>query len=975
LIGWSSLTAALSQEDSVRGQLEQRAPGARSLHVLYFTLPLEGDFRAPGIHSTFAEFAAVTGSVRRIQIWHSIEPGNPRGTRLVVANQVDRAVLVRDGRLPQGCRGGVCEALALKRGARVGERVPLGDDLSAVIVGTGSLRRGVLPDPSQLGDRPLFIRELTKPLEQLVLEHGSTVVTSATLDPRRVHGYALSDLSRRLHDAITRLERGDPLVRATAPLGLLDDLADRGTVARGRLLLVAGQGAALILAFAAFLAAARRREVELVDDQLTVLGASRLQARTVRAAEVVIPSLLGSVLALASLWTAAFAVAKERGLPTRFVGAALPLGTVLVIAGVLLVGSLLLVASFSAHQRPRFGIGALELAAVTALAIVVWQAATTGALDPERVAASEADPVLLLVPALAFFATGVLLLRLLPLALRVGERLTRRSSVGIRLAFLSAARNPGQVAAATTFLAVALGASLFSLDYRATLDEQSRDQAQFAAGAQWRAVGRDVTPLTRFARVSKERPTPVLRLGGAVEDVQPASDLLAVRVLALPAGRLGDVLGWREGFSTLSRADIARRIRPMHVRLGGPRLAADVRIVRVWARAQTDYPREIVLHVLAPGERFEDVRLGRVWRRWRLLQVPIRRELRNAELIGIEFKPTFVPISFQYDPKGFVDLGRLEQQRDVGWSALPSFKNWRESTAPTGTSGILTQTSFKGAPVASGLRFELAGTFQPLIHPSFGLPDPRPGFVTGDVPALAGGSVAERAVDELLTLEVEGKRLAVRVVGHAQLFPTVVDRPSSFLVFDYDTLFAALNADQPGLVHPSEAWFFERRHAEVAGLQTVSLARLAAKLKDDPLAAGAREVLGVSGIVAAVLGLLGLALATRSALVSERLQLAEYEALGVPPRSLRRSAQVRLFAISAFGIVAGVIGALLGLRLIAAFVAVTGTAERPLPPIESVIAWSALGGVVAAVGLASVAAAALLTRRALRETAAGRLRA
>jgi hypothetical protein len=975
LIGWSSLTAALSQEDNVRRHLQERAPGTRSLQVLYFTLPLEGDFRAASVDATFSEFAAVTAPPRHIQIWHSIEPGNPRGTRLVVAREPRHAVLARAGRLPRGCNGSVCEALALKPGTRLGARVPLGGGLSALIVGTGSLRRGVLPDPSQLGDRPLFVRELTKPLEQLVLEHGSTVVTSAALDARRVRGYALPDLSGRLHDAITRLERGDPLVRATAPLALLDDLAHRGNVARGRLLLVAGEGAALILAFAAFLAAARRREMQLVDDQLTLLGASRLQARFARIAEVLAPSLAGSALALAALWIAAFALAGERDLPSGFVGAALPLGTLLVIAGVSLVGSALLFASFAVPQRQRFGIGALELAAVTALGVVVWQAATTGALDPERVASSEADPLLLLAPALAFFATAVLLLRLLPFALRLGERLTRRSPFGVRLAFLSAARNPGQVAAATTFLAVALGASLFSLDYRATLDHQSRDQARFAAGAEWRAVGRDVTPLTRFARVTGEKTTPVLRLGGAVEDVQPASDLLATRVLALAAERLPDVLGWRDGFSELSRAEIARRLRPAPVRLGGPRLAADVREVRVWARAQTDYPRDIVLHLLAPGQRFADVRLGRVWRRWQLLRATVRGELRSAELIGIEFVPTFVPISFQYDPKGFVDLGGLEQRRAGDWSPLPSLENWRESTAPTGTSGILTRASFTDAPIADGLRFELAGTFQPLIHPSFGLPDPRPGFVTGDVPALAGGPVAARAVDELLTLEVEGKRLPVRVIGRADLFPTVVERPSSFLVFDYDTLFAALNADQPGLVHASEAWFFKGAEPNVAGLQTVSLAQLTANLEDDPLAAGTREVLGISGIVAAVLGLLGLALATRSALSSERLQLAEYEALGVPPRSLRRSAQVRLFAVSMFGVVAGVIGALLGLRLIAAFVAVTGTAKRPLPPIESVIAWSALIGVVAAVVLAGLAAAAMLTRRALHETPAGRLRA
>src|SRR5207248_8016490 len=145
-----------------------------------------------------------------------------------------------------------------------------------------------------------------------------------------------------------------------------------------------------------------------------------------------------------------------------------------------------------------------------ALAVVAWQATATGGLDPDRLAASGPDPILLLVPALAFFAVGVLLLRLLPLALRAAARAARRAPFGLRLALLAVARNPHEAAAATTFLAVALGASLFSLDYRATLDRQARDQASFTAGARWRVTARgrganDATPLTRFAAVSSER--------------------------------------------------------------------------------------------------------------------------------------------------------------------------------------------------------------------------------------------------------------------------------------------------------------------------------------------------------------------------------------------------------------------------------------------------------------------------------------
>jgi hypothetical protein len=93
------------------------------------------------------------------------------------------------------------------------------------------------------------------------------------------------------------------------------------------------------------------------------------------------------------------------------------------------------------------------------------------------------------------------LLRALPFALHAGERLSRRAPFGLRLALLGAARNPAQAAAATTFLAVALGAALFGLNYRATLDRQTGMppvSPPARAGVSWSAAPRRAsTPPTR----------------------------------------------------------------------------------------------------------------------------------------------------------------------------------------------------------------------------------------------------------------------------------------------------------------------------------------------------------------------------------------------------------------------------------------------------------------------------------------------
>jgi hypothetical protein len=997
LIGWSSLAAALAQEENVRLRLGELPPDERALQVVYHLVPFESRTRSAELKETdvsalVSEFADVVERRHRVQVWSPIGPG----VRLVVAESPAEDVALATGRLPGGCEQRVCEALALGGAFRPGERVSLGEGRSLVVVGDGSLRPEALPvGPSALagipdpGERALLVPAIERPLAPLVGASQSTVVTTAPLDPASVHGVDLRPLAGRLRREIVRVERGEELVEAGAPLGVLGDLADRGDVARVRLFLVAGQAAALIVAFAAFAASARRAESRLLDEQLTTLGASRAQVLGSRLVEALVPSLAGALIALVGLRVAAEVLAERRRLPSAFVGAALPFETMAMVAAVAVAGALLVVAILVPRRRTRLGAGALELAALAAVVLVAWQAATTGALDPTRIAAGQgAGPVLLLLPALALFATGVLLIRILPVVLRVAERLARRAPFGVRLAFLSAARAPGQAAAATTFLAVALGAALFSLDYEATLERQARDEGRFTAGARWRVIersggesvtSRDVTPLTRFSRASAEPPTPVLRVEGSLRESMASGPSRPVEVLALPSARIPSLLGWRASFSSQSPVELAERLRPRPVRLVGIEVAAEARALRVWGRGQKGRPpRLAVLHFVLPAQqRFASLRLGVVTPGWRRLRAVLPTRLRGAELVGLELVPTFLPPN-AVDPGGFVELGRIDELLEGRWSPLPPLDHWTAGAPGGGVaqSSVIAAPFPAGAPPRAGIHVELTSSVLPLIRPPVPVPAALPAVVSGPLAALA--------VDRTLTIDLSGVQLPVRVVGRAQLFPTVVERPTSFVVLDYDTLFAALNLDRPGFSLPSEAWFFgpqrlnfaERlEHSPFRLEASVGVERLTERLRNDPLAAGTREVLNVAALAAAALALLGLVLLTRSTLEAERLLLAEYEAMGVPPATLVRSLQARVLVLSLVGVAAGVLGALAAVRMVGALVAVTGASTRPLPPIEPVVAWGAIGIVLAAVAVACVATAAVLAGRATAARAGGRLRA
>ena len=1004
LVGWSSFAAALAQEDSVEQRLSALRPEDRAVHVREFVIAGQEDTSSAIVAGELSRLADFTSGLRRVRVWHPIAPSNVRGTTIVQTRSSN--VVLEGGRLPRGCSAGICEGLALVGTYRPGELVRLADTwfvgtqlrrahALVRIVGSGALRGEALQDRSELGRRALFMRSLDVPLRKLTRNAGGTVLWTLPLDVSAVHGFELRTMSRRLRDAAVRISRetslftaGQMTVPAAAevavPTGLLDELADRGDTTRSRLLIVAGEAAALLLAFAAFVATMRRRDALLNDEQLQTLGATRAQVWAARIAEALVPTLLGLLVALGGLLIAAELVARERALPGGFVAAALPGATIVAIALVVIAGAVTVVLA-GAPPRRRFGVGAIELAAAASLALLAWQTAATGALDPTRVASSGSNPILVLLPALTFFTAAVILLRAVPLLLRLAERLGRRLPFTGRLAFLTAARNPVQAAGATTFLAVALGSALFSLGYRATLVRQAHDQADFSAGGAWRVLERgpqrdvtDVTPLTRFRRVSREPPTPVLRLAAELRNVNPALEPLPVQVVGIPADRIASVRGWRDDFSPLSRAEMAQRLRPRPLRLRGPPVGPDADAVRLWARSDTEAPRIAVLHFLLPGQRFGYLRLGLLDTRWRRLEVPLPRSLHPAQLIGLEFLPTRFPLGYRaLDVNGKIDVARLALRTRGRWSNVAEIDRWVAAASTVGPGpGYAQYTHFLSGPFARGLEFQLNGTLTPLIRPALRLPQA--------VPALAGPVVAGTAVDGVVALDIGGRTLSFRVRGKSSLFPTVVDNTGQFVVVDYDTLFAALNADVPGTAVPSEAWFFSPHDARFAhalqqppfrAARVISAHAIAAGYLADPLAAGTRDVLLVAAVAGAFLALLGLVLTTRASVESERLATAEYEALGVPPTTLSRASQLRLFALSAAGIAAAFAGALAAVRLVGAFVAVTGSGTRPLPPIAPVVSWIGGGALTAAVAATGALAVMVLVRRVFRESTATRLRA
>lgn len=105
------------------------------------------------------------------------------------------------------------------------------------------------------------------------------------------------------------------------------------------------------------------------------------------------------------------------------------------------------------------------------------------------------DPVLVAAPALCLLAGTVLILRLLPLAARLGERRAARGSgLALALAGWQLSRRPRRGAGAVLLLVLAVAMGMFAIGQGASWDRSQRDQADFAVGADLRVTGATTPP-------------------------------------------------------------------------------------------------------------------------------------------------------------------------------------------------------------------------------------------------------------------------------------------------------------------------------------------------------------------------------------------------------------------------------------------------------------------------------------------------
>ena len=970
LLAVSLAASVIVQDRALSRALRALPPGERTVQASWSGLPLQSSEPLRKLDAD-ARVALRKATARRpfaAMVFRSARFGGAL-VDLGGIQDLRRWVELTRGRFPHACTSRRCETIQIAgRGA-----LPTND--AVAVVGGGRLRREA-PLGALFGreNRPVLVANGIFGVSRL--REGDLIARSyawiVPLDRRSVHSWDVGNFLARVDRAATELEAHSTIFGVSAPTDKLRALASASKVSSRRLLVVGGESAALVLAFALLAATRLRRDAEAAWRRLTWFGARRWQLAALSSAES------GTTAAVAALagWLAGAGIAAALAAHV-----ALPVGDVLresliSARGILLAlalavtAALVVLAALKAQISGFGGIGlsVADVAAVGALA-AIGLALARGDTDTAALAGSGGTGALLLVlPALVVLVAAVVSARLLAPALRLLERVGRGAGPSYRLAALSLSRARGPSVAAVVFLVVSVGLATFAGTYRATLGANQSDEAGFAVPADYvlRENNRRLVTIQRAgprqAYDSLGSSAFVFRASGNVAGLGQTTPFT---LLGVPPNAIARLHGWRGDFASVSRPRLARRLTPgvpvrergvdlpknarqlvLPVRLRGNSLALTLAI-----RTRRGDFTTVTFDPVVQGERALRVRLPARARGGRVVSLTLALPVVEAFLAGHAESGRTTAVSD--NSTGVLTLSRLATRTAAGTKSLRvDYGDW------IGVDGAV-------ATAPGRIRYVVNRSTTARYRP-------RQQTDNEPVPVLATPMVAAAAgAGGILPLAIEGEPLTARVVGTVDLFPGA---RGDAVVADRSTIETALNGANPGLGVANEVWIWgppaeaaKLRRPPFAAFDVASRRAVEAALRDNPLAHGSLLLLGSAALVALLLALAGLALVVVADLRDGGAELFDLETQGAGPAALRRHVRLRAALVAAVGTLGGLAtGAVLS-TLVVDTVAVTANASEPLPPLRLAVDWPALALGLFGFALLSLLLILLLTARRFRE--------
>ncbi|HKS70881.1 MAG TPA: FtsX-like permease family protein [Ktedonobacterales bacterium] len=181
--------------------------------------------------------------------------------------------------------------------------------------------------------------------------------------------------------------------------------------------------------------------------------------------------------------------------------------------------------------------------------------------------ATGADPFLLAAPGLLLVAGALLVLRLFPLAARLGAALLGRGrgASGV-LAFAQVARGSAQFTRLTLLLTLAIGMALFALTFQASLGQNATQKAAFIVGSDQRDIlTTQSLTIQTIALLPQMRALPGVTAAMPAyrshANVNPATGIATAGVLGVDPATFASVVSWRADYADQPLATLMQQMR------------------------------------------------------------------------------------------------------------------------------------------------------------------------------------------------------------------------------------------------------------------------------------------------------------------------------------------------------------------------------------------------------------------------------
>ncbi|MEE1831853.1 ABC transporter permease [Streptomyces sp. SP17KL33] len=630
------------------------------------------------------------------------------------------------------------------------------------------------------------------------------------------------------------------------------------------------------------------------------------------------------------------------------------------------------------------------LLAVAGVAFWLLGSQDSGAVTADREGVLGVDPLLVVAPALVLLAGTVLVLRLLPLLARVGERLlTRGHGLTAAMVGWQFSRRPMRGAGPVLLLVISVALGVVAIGQDASWRRSQADQADFRAGAEVRVLGSGGGVVGR-TDVYADLPhvdavAPAVRgtmsLSGSRKATVVALNTreAAGSVLARPDLTDGPLLAGLAPRGAPAGVDIPERTTRLTLTAAlhssTPGTEADVALT-VRDRHGTSYelpsghlPADGRPHRLTPdlagargplaltGLRLSTTQPTERPHRHRLVLGALTATTGDGDVRGLTL-PTKWTSAIEADP------GAAPPEDDAR-PALPELTSTAPVTLTYSTGYQLSDLLSPALPLEVRLN---------VVQPAA----PEIVAVATDRYLDASGAREGQRVE----VTFDGRSVPVRIVRTASALPTTeaTAQDGGALLVDLRAVNEVLQARNGTSLKPTEWWLSTaapgataaavRALPDVDPEQVTVRDELAAKLRDDPFGAGPEAALVAAAAVTVLFASLGFAVSAAGATRARDGEFAVLRALGTPRRRLARLVAVEHGVLVTLALLVGTaLGTVLTHALVP-LVVLTQEATRPIPPVLVELPLGRLTALLAALAAGpALVTLALALRRARPVTA------